>query len=191
MSLAFRTHRPAQKLETLPPEIYIPLVDSLFKDGRTLLAGTIFVAGSIFITYWKTGEPLLLGCALAILLVAGARGMLMRAYAPGALQSHERERGPALGIPLRRGSGRIGRAARHVVLSSPSRCTSDPFAVLVSFSMTIAYVTGIFGRNFGSSRFVVVQILCAWAPMTAALLLYGNRLPLDFRRTARSLFPRR
>jgi diguanylate cyclase (GGDEF)-like protein len=52
--------------------------------------------------------------------------------------------------------------------------TSDPFAVLVSFSMTIAYATGIFGRDFGSARFVVVQIFCAWAPMTAALLLYGN-----------------
>ena len=67
----------------------------------------------------------------------------------------------------------------------PSRClgiwcfiaftrTSDPFAHLVSYSMTIAYSIGIFGRNFGNSRFVVVQILCAWAPMTAALLLYGN-----------------
>jgi hypothetical protein len=64
MRLAFRTHRPAQKQETLPPEIYIPLVDSLFKDGRTLLAGTILVSGSIFITYWKTNEPLLLACAL-------------------------------------------------------------------------------------------------------------------------------
>ena len=52
--------------------------------------------------------------------------------------------------------------------------TSDPFAHLVSFSMTIAYMVGIFGRNFGNSRFVVVQILCAWVPMTAALLLYGN-----------------
>src|SRR5689334_14629182 len=52
--------------------------------------------------------------------------------------------------------------------------TSDPFTQLVSFSMTIAYTTGIFGRNFGSARFVVVQIFCAWAPITAALLLYGN-----------------
>ena len=69
--------------------------------------------------------------------------------------------------------------------------TSDPFAVLVSFSMTIAYATGIFGRNFGSARFVVVQIFCAWAPMTAALLLYGNHLPLDFRRPARPLVRRR
>jgi hypothetical protein len=33
---------------------------------------------------------------------------------------------------------------------------------------------GISGRNFGNIRFVIVQILCAWAPMTAALLLYGN-----------------
>jgi diguanylate cyclase (GGDEF)-like protein len=52
--------------------------------------------------------------------------------------------------------------------------TSDPFAHLVSFSITIAYTTGIFGRNFGSARFVVVQIFCAWAPMTAVLLLYGG-----------------
>jgi hypothetical protein len=52
--------------------------------------------------------------------------------------------------------------------------TSDPFTQLVSFSMTIAYTTGIFGRNFGSARFVVVQIFCAWAPITAALLIYGN-----------------
>ena len=71
----------------MPPEIYIPLVDSLFKDGRTLLAGTFFVTGSIFVTYWKTGEPLLLGCALAILLVAGARGMLVRATAGCARKS--------------------------------------------------------------------------------------------------------
>ena len=52
--------------------------------------------------------------------------------------------------------------------------TSDPFTQLVSFSMTSAYVAGIFGRNFANARFVMVQILCTWAPMTAALLVYGN-----------------
>jgi len=79
MSLALPTRRPVEQQETLPPEIYIPLVDSLFKDGRTLLAGTIFVTGSIFITYWKTNEPLLLACAFAVVLVAAARGMLVHA----------------------------------------------------------------------------------------------------------------
>ena len=52
--------------------------------------------------------------------------------------------------------------------------TNDPFAHLVSFSMTIAYAAGIFGRNFANPRFVIVQILCTWAPITAALVLYGN-----------------
>ncbi len=157
----------------MPPEIYIPLVDSLFKDGRTLLAGTIFVTGSIFITYWKTDELLLLGCALAILLVAGARGMLVRAY--GRVRSKVMSAKAA-----RRWEYRYvaGAAASLALLGMwcflTLALTSDPFAVLVSFSMTIAYATGIFGRNFGSARFVVVQIFCAWAPMTAALLLYGN-----------------
>ncbi len=56
--------------------------------------------------------------------------------------------------------------------------TSDPYAHLVSFSMTIVYAAGIFGRNYGNPRFVVVQCLCAWIPMTAALLFYGN--PFDW-----------
>jgi hypothetical protein len=145
----------------------------LFKDGRTLLAGTFFVTGSIFVTYWKTGEPLLLGCALAILLVAGARGLLVRAY--GRVRSKVMSAKAA-----RRWEYRYvaGAAASLALLGMwcflTLALTSDPFAVLVSFSMTIAYATGIFGRNFGSARFVVVQIFCAWAPMTAALLLYGN-----------------
>src|SRR5438270_810248 len=74
------TAHSAGSQDALPPEIYIPLVDSLYKDGRTLLTGTFFVIGSIFTTYWKTGEPLLLACALAVIAVACARGLVMRAY---------------------------------------------------------------------------------------------------------------
>jgi len=77
MDLASRTREPH---ELLPAEIYIPLVDSLFKGGRTLLIGTVFVIGSVLITYWKTGEILILYCALGISVVACARGMLMLAY---------------------------------------------------------------------------------------------------------------
>ncbi len=80
MSLAFRLRLPFHGPQALPPEIYLPLVDSLFKEGRTLLIGTVFITGSIFITYWKTGEILLLYCALAVLLVGCARGIVIRAY---------------------------------------------------------------------------------------------------------------
>src|SRR5580693_4911735 len=61
------------------------------KDGRTLLAGTIFVTGSIFVTYWKTGEPLLLGCAPA--------GLVDPPLPPGrAVQLHLEVRGPDSGV---------------------------------------------------------------------------------------------
>src|SRR3954447_25731761 len=65
----------------VPPDIYIPLVDSLYKDGRTLFTGTLFVVGSILTTFWKTGEFLFLACAFAVVAVACTRGVMMRAYA--------------------------------------------------------------------------------------------------------------
>src|ERR1700722_5833242 len=170
MSSAFRSRQPH---EALPPEIYLPLVDSLFKEGRTLLIGKFFVIGSELITYWKTGEILILYCAIAITLVACARGYMMRAY----LRTRDTVTTSEI---ARRWEYRYGAGASAILLLLGIWCyiafsrTDDPFAHLVSFSMTIAYAAGIFGRNFANPRFVIVQILCTWAPITAALVLYGN-----------------
>ena len=60
MKRSLQSSRLAERELSVPPEIYIPLVDSLYKDGRTLLIGTVGVAASIFATFWKTGEPLFL-----------------------------------------------------------------------------------------------------------------------------------
>ena len=171
MKFAFRTRH--SEAEALPADIYLPLVDSLYQDRRTLWLGTIFVTGSVFSTYWKTGEILLLYCALAIVLVACARGIMMYAYFRARPTIVSTEDG-------RRWEHRYvaGASALYALLGiwcfiAFSR-TSDSFAHLVSFSMTGAYVAGIFGRNFANARFVMVQILCTWGPMTAALLIYGN-----------------
>ena len=168
MSSAFRSRQPH---EALPPEIYLPLVDSLFKEGRTLLIGTFFVIGSVLVTYWKTGEILILYCAIAITLVACARGYMMSAY----LRTRETVTTAEI---ARRWEYRYGAGASVILALLGLWCyiafsrTNDSFAHLVSFSMTIAYAAGIFGRNFANPRFVIVQILCTWAPITAALVLY-------------------
>ena len=81
MKRSLQSSRLAERELSVPPEIYIPLVDSLYKDGRTLLIGTVGVAASILATFWKTGEPLFLVCAVALVAVACARGLVMRAYA--------------------------------------------------------------------------------------------------------------
>jgi hypothetical protein len=52
MKRSLQSSRLAERELSVPPEIYIPLVDSLYKDGRTLLIGTVGVAASILATYW-------------------------------------------------------------------------------------------------------------------------------------------
>jgi diguanylate cyclase (GGDEF)-like protein/PAS domain S-box-containing protein len=173
MNSAIGTRRPDQRLEALPAEIYLPLVDSLFEEGRTLFAGTLFGAGSIFVTYWKTGEIFVLYCALAVIVIACARGLLMRAYV--------RARPTVITVQIaKRWERRYNIGASASVALFGVWCfiafarTNDSFAQLVSFSMSLAYSAGIFGRNFANRRYVLIQILCAEVPMTAALLLYGN-----------------
>ena len=70
MTAVTASDRSAVRAASLPPDIYIPLVVSLYKDGRTLFTGTFFVVGSILTTFCKTGEPLFLVCAFAVVAVA-------------------------------------------------------------------------------------------------------------------------
>jgi diguanylate cyclase (GGDEF)-like protein/PAS domain S-box-containing protein len=170
MCAALQTHRPA---EASSSEISISLIDSLYRDGPTFLVGTIFTAGPAFITYWKTGEILLLSCALAIAVVGGARGLLMYVYC--------RRRSTITTLEVATLWERLylaGATVTHILLGMwcyvAFSQTSDPFVHLFSFSMTILYGAGIFGRNFANPRFVIVQIFCLVVPMSAALLLYGN-----------------
>jgi diguanylate cyclase (GGDEF)-like protein len=173
MSSVFRTGRPVTGYAALPPEIYLALVDSLYKDARTLLTGSVFLAIAILITFLKTHEIFLFYCAVGFIVVACARGLLMRAYSRARPTITDAE-------AARRWERRYVTGAAASVALLGIWCfvsfawTSDPFASLVSYSMTGPYAAGIFGRNFGNARFVVVQILCALVPMTAALLLYGN-----------------
>jgi diguanylate cyclase (GGDEF)-like protein/PAS domain S-box-containing protein len=163
----------------IPAEIYIPLVDSLYQEGRTLLVGYFMAVGSILLTYWKTGDILLLSCAVAFSFVAAARASDMRAYrrARNTIKTSK---------AARHWEYRYGAGAASALSILGAWCflaaaeTSDPYVALVSFSITIAYVIGITGRNFGSSRLVIVQILSVAVPMLAGLLLYGDRYYLVF-----------
>jgi diguanylate cyclase (GGDEF)-like protein len=110
---------------------------------------------------------------VAIFLVACMRGLVMHAYLRVRSTVTTAE-------AARRWEHRYGAGASAFLALLGLWCyvafsrTADPFVTLVSFSMTIAYAAGIFGRNFANSRFVIIQILCTWAPMTAALIFYGN-----------------
>jgi diguanylate cyclase (GGDEF)-like protein/PAS domain S-box-containing protein len=157
----------------LEAEIYLPLVDSLFKEVRTLVIGSFIMASAIVATYIKTGELLLLSCASVFAAVAVVRLMHVQAYRAS------REGITTVKDARRWELGYVTGAATSVALLgtwayTTFAATAEPYAHLVSFTMTIGYVIGVFGRNFGSPKFVLIQILCAWLPLTVALLLYGD-----------------
>jgi diguanylate cyclase (GGDEF)-like protein len=173
VSTAVQVPKPIPGDEARPSDISISLVDSLYKDRGTFLVGTVLVVGPAFIIYWKTGEILLLSCALAIALVACVRGVLMYAYlhARSTVTSSE---------SAQRWERRYlaGATVTHALLGVwcfvAFSQSSDSYVYFFSFSVTIIYAAGIFGRNFANPQFVFVQIFCVWTPMAAALLLYGN-----------------
>jgi diguanylate cyclase (GGDEF)-like protein/PAS domain S-box-containing protein len=154
-------------------DVTISLIDALYKDRSTFLVGTVLVGGPAFIVYWKSGDIPLLICAVAIVLTASVRGILMQIYC--------RKRSSVRSLESARRWERLylaGASLTHLLLGvwcyvAFSRST-DPFVYFFSFSVTIVYAAGIFGRNFANIRFVFVQILCVWVPMAAALLLHGN-----------------
>ncbi len=157
----------------LPPEIYVSLVDALFKDFRSLLVGSLAAAITALITAWKTGEQSLYLCSMAMVLVAGVRALDMRAYAVARPQLTEIE--DMRSWELRYVIG----ASAHVALMGiwcllAFAKTSDPFVQIFSFSLTIAYMIGISGRNFASNLLVTAQIVCAGIPMTLALVSVGG-----------------
>jgi len=159
--------------QPLPAEIYISLVDALFEDVRSLFIGALAGAITALITAWKTGEPALYLSSVAMVVVACMRALDVQAYMRRRTQVATIEE--ARKWELRYVLG----AAAHVSLMGiwcllAFAKTSDPFVQIFSFSMTLAYMIGISGRNFASSLLVVAQIVCAGIPMTLALISVGG-----------------
>ena len=52
--------------------------------------------------------------------------------------------------------------------------TDDAIIHLISFSVSLAYLVGVTGRNFSSDQLVTTQTVCAAVPMTAGLLVQSS-----------------
>jgi len=163
----------------LPAEVYISLVDALFEDMRSLVIGSLAAAITALITAWKTGEEAIYLCSLGMLVVAGVRALDVLAYARRRPELTTIEE--ASKWELRYVCG----AAAHVSLMGiwcllAFAKTSDPFVQIFSFSLTLAYLIGISGRNFASNLLVTAQIVCAGVPMTLALVSVGGAYYMVF-----------
>ena len=153
----------------VPSDIHASLVDSLFQERGTLLVGSLAASFAVLLTAWKTGEPLLWTGTAIIVMFAVARNWDLGRYAKLRRTGMSDE--DIIAWELRYVVG----ASFYVALLGiwclvAFLRTNDAFVQLLSLCMTIAYLVGVSGRNFGSSRLVLAQILCAGIPTMAAVL---------------------
>lgn len=163
--------KPTTPSRSLPLDVYVSFVDSLFGDSRSLYVGSIGACVTSLIAAWRTSSIALLMCAVAIGAAGVGRAVLMHAYAR-ARRALE---------PLRRDIRKweiayVYGASAHVALIGvfcllSFALTDDPFVHLLSFAALIAYLIGAAGRNFSSSLLVNSQIVCSAAPMTIAMTI--------------------
>jgi diguanylate cyclase (GGDEF)-like protein len=159
-----------QDQRALPVDIYASSVNALYGDSRSLYAGTITAVAAAAVTAWKTGEPSFLACSVVLGLIGWARSRDMLAYSrrkPGADDYRETRRWEKRYI--------CGSGAFVAVISLwcflTFALTSDPAVHLISFSVSLAYLVGVTGRNFSSDQLVTTQAVCAGVPMIAGLMI--------------------
>jgi len=162
-----------QDQASLPVDIYASSVEALYSDSRSLYAGTISAAAAAAATAWKTNQIAFLACSIALALIGVLRASDMARYA--------RQRpNPSDFRGIRRWEKRyiIGSGAFVGVLSLwcflTFVLTDDPAVHLISFSVSLAYLVGVTGRNFSSDQLVTTQTASAAIPMVAGLLVQGN-----------------
>jgi diguanylate cyclase (GGDEF)-like protein len=171
--LARKQVREGPSPEQVPADIYISLVDALFRDSRSLFIGSIAASLTTLICAYTTQEMPLYVCAVAMVAVAIARAIDMRRF--------QRQRAS---VTTAEAASRweiryvIG-AATFVALLGVSCLiafyeTQDPFVQLISFSIALAYLIGVSGRNFASQNLVMAQILCGGIPMALAMASAGG-----------------
>ena len=149
------------------------MVGSLYQDERTLFIGSIGVAAAAVITAVRTGEAWLLLCAVAMPVIGYLRVLDVRRFNRRRESIRTVEVARVWELRYVAGSAAtvllIGAWCLATFIVSP-----DPFLRLLSFATTLAYLTGISGRNFSSPTLVHTQIIGAAIPLSLALMVAGT-----------------
>jgi len=158
------------KTESIPADVYIQFVRSLFDNAHMLLIGgaCYWILG--FMIYLRTHNPLFLAFSFALLSVSliryfGIRGFLKTGGVIGDVEhAHRLERSYILkGCLQGLGLGALCFVSIYVY--------PDPFAELAAMSLTLATLVTVVARNYGSPRMVRIFSVTFIGPAALALLL--------------------
>ncbi|MDP3321551.1 MAG: PAS-domain containing protein, partial [Bosea sp. (in: a-proteobacteria)] len=157
----------------LRDEVYVSLVRSLYADPRTLIVGSSGTVLAAFISGAMTGHPAFYGCACVLLALALIRAADVAQFRAAAKQIRDPREATHWEIRYT-----VFSSVYVFVLGLWSFLTfalhASPPVQILAFSMTLANMIGVAGRNYGSRMLVLTQLSCAGVPLLAGLTLGGN-----------------
>ncbi|MEP9372453.1 EAL domain-containing protein [Mesorhizobium sp. KR1-2] len=156
----------------LPDDIYIPFVETLFRDGFTLAIGITAQMALITLAWAKTGNVAFLAVVLVLLIVGLLRVGSMRKFAklPAITTRAEARRHENRYIFY----GAMHGAALGTFCLVAIYTAQDGFAEIAAVCISLATATGIAGRNYGSPRMVIILIITLTCPMSLGFILRGD-----------------
>jgi len=159
------------KAKELPDDIYIPFVETLFRDGFTLAIGICAQSVLIGLVWAKTGNPIYLAFVAWLIMLGILR----------LIDMHRVKATPCISA-----AEAVGRENRYTIFSAlhggslgifsllALYLSEDSFAELAAIAIPLATATGVSGRNYGSPRMVYILIVVISLPMALGLLLKGD-----------------
>ena len=156
--------------DTVPTDIYLSFVSSLFGNRKTLVTG-VFVHILIYVlVFLSTYASIYLAFCVAFAIVFGLRINFFRQF--DAADKNGFTRADIASWETRYV---VGAAATAAILGIGSGYAililRDPLAEFICVAVTMASMVSIVGRNYGSPRAVDLQILACCVPIVIACLL--------------------
>ncbi len=172
MADAPRSDQPDQ----LPDELYIGFVDGLLVDAAPVFAAAIAATSMEIVAAIAAKSTILLAASAAQPAIAAVRLFCLHQHAthlPSATVkiAHRREVIFAAGASASLAAMSLWTLLAYWV-------TNDSFTQFLSATMTIAYAFGMLTRSYAIYRGVNQQLVAAFVPLSAAMLIAGGWYPL-------------
>jgi diguanylate cyclase (GGDEF)-like protein len=167
---------PVSGLESKMPDVlYIGFVDSLLVEIKGLILSGVAVGAAGIVAAIAANSPALWLCTALMLLVTAARLYFMRL--------HARNR-PSANIAIARRWETIFLVGAVVYMSLLGVwtlvafwVTDDAFARFLTATIAICYAFGMWTRSFAMDRGINAQIVVAFVPLSAAMIVAGGWYP--------------
>lgn len=156
----------------IPDDVYIQFVRSLFNSAHTVLVGAAIHATAAFLVYWNNGLPIYALLGFLLLAIGVWRYAGMRKFKKSGQIASREEAWRWEREYLIKGSIQAFTLGFFCFISL--YLSTDPFAQLAGFGVTLGSIVTVAGRNYGSARMVNIFAACFVGPIGLGLVLRGD-----------------